>query len=865
MKRHLRRPTVAVVTASLLAVGLAAVPATAAQAVPTDLVISEYIEGTSNNKALELYNPTGSAIDLGAGGYFIRMYSNGGTSAGVNIALTGSVPSGEVWVLAQASANATILAQADQTNGSGWFNGDDAITLTKGGATATVVDSVGQIGVDPGSEWGSGLNSTADNTLRRAADSCEGDTNPGDAFDPAVGWVGFATDAFDGLGAHTSTCGAQPEPTPVADCDADIVTIGSVQGSGTSTPVSGQTVRVEGVVVGDFQGSGGFGGYFLQDGGDGDPATSDGVFVLSAEAVEVGDTVHVVGTAGESNGLTRIAAIDAAVCPNGLEAPAPTELGLPIDAVLYESLEGMYVTMPETLTILEYFNYDRFGEIVLGTDRQYQPTAIFDPGSDEAIALAAENAANRITVDDGRSTQNPDPAIHPDGEEFTLENTFRGGDRVTNVTGVLDFAFGLWRIQPTQGADYEPVNLRPDAPEVGGNFTVASFNVLNYFTTLNSRGAITPEEFERQEAKIVAALAEIDADVFGLIEIENNGDTAVGTLVQALNDEVGPDTYDFISTGVIGTDVITTALIYKPSAVTPVGDHAVLDSSVDERFNDDANRPALAQTFADVETGEEITVVVNHLKSKGSACAGDPDLGDGQGNCNLTRTAAAEAMVDWLATGPTGAEPGRELIIGDLNSYDKEDPIDVFVEAGYADLLLEKQGEKAYSYVFDGQLGYLDYALAGPALLPKVTGAADWAINADEPDLLDYTMQFKQPAQDALFAPDAYRSSDHDPVIVGFDFVAPELEVEADPTEVFPPNNKWRTVDFDITATDDSGEVVVKLVEIIESGHKADSRISSDDEAEILARFGTSYTFVFEATDPSGNSTTVEVTVRVLP
>ncbi|HEX6954110.1 MAG TPA: ExeM/NucH family extracellular endonuclease, partial [Agromyces sp.] len=489
----------------------------------------------------------------------------------------------------------------------------------------------------------------------------------------------------------------------------------------------------------------------------------------------------------------------------------------------------------------------------------------FDPGSDEAIALAAENAANRITVDDGRSTQNPDPAIHPDGEEFTLENTFRGGDRVTNVTGVLDFAFGLWRIQPTQGADYEPVNLRTDAPEVGGNFTVASFNVLNYFTTLNSRGAITPEEFERQEAKIVAALAEIDADVFGLIEIENNGDTAVGTLVQALNDEVGPDTYDFISTGVLGTDVITTALIYKPSAVTPVGEHAVLDSSVDERFNDDANRPALAQTFADVETGEEVTVVVNHLKSKGSACAGDPDLGDGQGNCNLTRTAAAEAMVDWLATGPTGADPGRELIIGDLNSYDKEDPIDVFVEAGYADLLLEKQGEKAYSYVFDGQLGYLDYALAGPALLPKVTGAADWAINADEPDLLDYTMQFKQPAQDALWAPDPYRSSDHDPVIVGFDFVAPELEVEADPTEVFPPNNKWRTVDFDITASDDSGNVDVKLVEIRESGHKADSKILSDDQAEILARFGTSYTFVFEATDPSGNSTTAEVTVRVLP
>lgn len=865
MKRLLRRPAVAVATASLLAVGLAAVPATVAQAAPTDLVISEYIEGSSNNKALELYNPTGSSIDLGAGGYAIRQYSNGSATVGLTINLTGTVPSGEVWVLAHSSASATILAQADQTSGAGLFNGDDALTLTKGGATATVVDSFGQVGFDPGTEWGSGLNSTADNTLRRSADSCEGDTNPSDVFDPSVGWVGFATDTFDGLGAHVSTCGAQPNPTPVADCDAEIVTIGSVQGSGTATPVAGQTVRIEGVVVGDFQAAGALGGYFLQDAGDGDSATSDGIFVLSSEEVEVGDTVHVVGTAGENFGLTRIAAIDAAVCPDGLQLPAATELELPAQPATYESLEGMYVTMPQTLTILEYFDFDRFGEIVLGTDRQYQPTATFDPGSPEAIALAAANAANRITVDDGRSVQNPDPAIHPNGEEFTLENTFRGGDLVTDVTGVLDFAFSKWRIQPTEGADYEAVNLRPDVPEVGGNFTVASFNVLNYFTTLGSRGAITQEEFDRQEAKIVAALAEIEADVFGLIEIENNGDTAVGTLVQALNDVVGPDTYDFISTGVLGTDVITTALIYKPSAVTPVGEHAVLDSSVDPRFNDDANRPALAQTFADVETGEEVTVVVNHLKSKGSACAGDPDLGDGQGNCNLTRTAAAQAMVDWLATGPTGAEPGRELIIGDLNSYDKEDPIDVFVEAGYTDLLLQEQGEDAYSYVFDGQLGYLDYALAGPALLPKVTGAADWAINADEPDLLDYTMQFKQPAQDALWAPDPYRSSDHDPVIVGFDFIAPELDVTADPDAVFPPNAQWTTVTFDIDATDDSGEVDVEIGDTTTEGHKADIRVISDTEVEVLARQGAVYTVTFEATDPYGNATTQVVTIRVLP
>ena len=185
-------------------------------------------------------------------------------------------------------------------------------------------------------------------------------------------------------------------------------------------------------------------------------------------------------------------------------------------------------------------------------------------------------------------------------------------------------------------------------------------------------------------------------------------------------------------------------------------------------FLDDYNRPVLAQTFQDNATGGIFTVAVNHLKSKGSDCndVGDPDLGDGAGNCNLTRKAAAEALVDWLATDPTGSGDGDFLIIGDLNSYDKEDPIDVLLAGGYTDLIYQFLGEDAYSYVFDGQLGYLDHALAGANvnLLDEVTGVTVWHINADEPDLIDYDMSFKQDAQDALYAPDAYRSSDHDPV-----------------------------------------------------------------------------------------------------
>jgi predicted extracellular nuclease len=173
---------------------------------------------------------------------------------------------------------------------------------------------------------------------------------------------------------------------------------------------------------------------------------------------------------------------------------------------------------------------------------------------------------------------------------------------------------------------------------------------------------------------------------------------------------------------------------------------------------------------------------VNHLKSKGSDCnaVDDPDTGDGQGNCNLTRLAAAQALVDWLATDPTGSGDADALIIGDLNSYDKEDPIDAILAGAddtlatfddYTDLVYQYQGEFAYSYLFDGQLGYLDHALASPTMAAQVTGATVWHINADEPDILDYDMSFKQDPQDALFEPNAFRSSDHDPVIVGLDLL----------------------------------------------------------------------------------------------
>jgi hypothetical protein len=183
----------------LLVLGLLPASAGTALAAPTELFISEYIEGSSNNKAIELFNGTGAPVDLVAGGYNVQMFFNGNPVSTLTINLTGTVANGDVYVLAQSAASPTILAEADQTNGSGWFNGDDAVVLRKG---TTFIDVVGQVGFDPGTEWGTGLTSTADNTLRRKAAIEAGDANGSDAFDPAIQWDGFAIDTFDGLGAH---------------------------------------------------------------------------------------------------------------------------------------------------------------------------------------------------------------------------------------------------------------------------------------------------------------------------------------------------------------------------------------------------------------------------------------------------------------------------------------------------------------------------------------------------------------------------------------------------------------------------------------------------------------------------------------
>ena len=728
----------------------------------------------------------------------------------------------------------------------------------------------------------------------------DGSFVPGHVFKCEDGWrIGDFKGGEDTPGA-ANLC--EVEPPPVLACGDPATLISQVQGPGDASPLLGQTHTIEGLVVGDFQEADGdafntdLDGFYVQEEPaefDADPATSEGVFVFAPGAVDVnpGDVVRVTGTVTEFNGLTELGGvIDVQVCSTGNELPAPADV-LSVNVADFERYEGMLVQFPQDLYIAEYFNYDRFGEIKLCTERLFQPTAVYEPYSPEAMALAAHNAASCITLDDARSAQNPDPARHPNGAEFTLDNRFRGGDIVSGLVGVMDYRFDLYRIQPTAGAGYTEANPRPAAPDdVGGSLQVAAFNVLNYFTTLDSRGANTPEEFARQQAKIVAAITAIDAEVVGVMEIENNV-TAIANLVEALNAAAGAGTYAYIDTGIVGTDEITVGVLYQPGAVTPVGSTAILDHpafTAPMNTGEQKSRPAVAQSFSENATGDVFTVVVNHFKSKGSDCGGPPDDDPVQGNCNLTRTLAAQALVDWLATDPTGAGDPDFLVIGDLNSYDKEDPIDA-MRAGpddalgtgddYIDLLLHFGGEYAYTYVFDGQLGYLDYAMANQSLMPQVTGATAWHINTDEPDILDYDMTFKQDAQDALYEPNAYRSSDHDPVIVGLDLNSPPVCSTAAPSVdmLWSPNHQFVPVEI-LGVTDPNGDAITLTIDSIfqdepvdDTGDGAfapDARGVGTSVAELRSERmatgnGRVYHISFTAVDALGASCSGEVVVSV--
>jgi len=576
-------------------------------------------------------------------------------------------------------------------------------------------------------------------------------------------------------------------------------TISEIQGSGPGSPYANTVQTTTGVITKKL----GNGGFFIQDpAGDGDPTTSDAIYVFGATtAAQVGDRVSVTGTVTEykpSNATrtyTEFASVTAVnVLASGLSVPI-TNIRLGEEDL--SRYEGMLVRFSGALTVNgNQFIGDR-GELVLGSVRHETPTNRYRPGTQEAIDLAAAQARDTVVLDDGIfTTPNPIP--------YLLDGTVRSGDTVSDLTGVLDFGAtggnGAWyKVQPTETPVFSRSNPRDAAPMVAqGNVRVASANVLNFFTTFtdghdawggsnkgctigtttrasNCRGADNLTEFVRQRDKIVNELAAMDADAVGLMEIENNGDTTVAYLVDALNQALKAPVYDYVrKPAATGTDAIRVAMIYKPGKLTPVGG-ALSDG---DAIN---NRPPMAQTFKVNANGAKFSLIVNHLKSKGSCggTGGDADKGDGQGCWNATRVQQAQRLAQYFipAVVANAGDPDV-LAVGDFNSYGHEDPIAYLTGTGMVNELerFVRPNGMPYSYVFDAQAGYLDHALASASLDGQMAGVTEWHNNADEPEVIDYNMESKP---DDEYVNNAFRASDHDPVVVSLNLAPAFTEVTA--------------------------------------------------------------------------------------
>ncbi|MFQ2851879.1 ExeM/NucH family extracellular endonuclease [Aeromonas caviae] len=835
-----------------LAVGLALAGQAQAQ-----LLITEYLEGSGNNKAVELSNLGSDPVDLSQ--YRLALYANGkpiSESPTNSLALQGTLVPGATLVLANPSANAEILAKANQTSGNLVFNGDDALVLYRG---SEIVDSVGQVGMDPGTAWVSGNVSTLDMTLRRKATVTIGRTDATAPFDPAQEYVAAPKDDASGLGCSgDGSCdGTQP---PAFVCPVDqLVPVPAIQGPGTSSPLvpagkfeSKQAYATRGVVTQVVSGL--YKGFFIQDElGDGDPATSDGLFVYSTKAnaaIVPGAEVCVSGKVKEYFNQTQINADELVVTRPQGAIPAAVDL-LPVAgeslSQLLERHEGMQVRLVpgSSLVVTRNFSFDYDGKrnnLVLSYGAPLiKSTQKFAAMSQEASDWALRNQQNQLVVE--TDAKAPDGVL-PWFPGFNAEDGYlRIGDKLNGLEGALGYSYNLFRLVASNRIDASQIDHsgwdRVETPELAeaGDLRVASFNVLNFFTTVvggdanptgSNRGALTVAEFELQRTKIVSAITRLNADVVGLMEIENNGygdNSAIANLVAALNaaqpDEA--DHYRWIASPdgkPIGTDAITVGLIYRPASVTPEGAASLIALPVQQAEAVDASgkpvtinqgmRESLVQRFSSPKGDAPLTLVVNHLKSKGSACFEDyPDYAsadplDGQGHCNALRVSAAKVLGEHLKD-----LAGDLLLIGDMNAYGMEDPIRVLTDYdpaaqarqimsasfttlagqpfeesgsalgkgyGFVNLNTRFHGTDTYSYSYEGELGNLDHALANPSLAAKVIGIEDWHINSAESNFFEYGSKY---SGQLAKSEGPFSASDHDPVLVAIQYPLPPAGVIA--------------------------------------------------------------------------------------
>ncbi|NQX27213.1 ExeM/NucH family extracellular endonuclease [Microbacteriaceae bacterium VKM Ac-2854] len=797
------------------------------------------VGATYKNRFIELYNPTGTAIPLA--GTSIQYRSPAGTAnPTTTIALVGTVPANGHFLIQGASngANGADLPTPDQVTSINFGAAGGTLFLAEGTSTlvapptgsvtanAAIIDLVGY-----------GTSNTYEGSVAAAPNYTESITRSATGGDTDANGADFTVAAMTpenaggaGTPTPTATPTTTPTPTPTPTA-APTVTIAEIQGSGDASPLVGQTVTTSGVVTARYP-TGGFSGYVIQTpgtGGDVDLGThtaSDAVFVYSSASVgnvAIGDHVQITGAVSEFNGLTELTPTSATTVTQlpAAAAPTPATVAFPRESAQRETLESMLIAPQGDYTITDTYDLNSYGSIGLatGTTPLLTPTEIARPGTAAYTAAVADNAARGVILDDGSSinflgaTANkaiPLPYL-------TIDSPVRVGAATTFTAPViLDYRNGAWNFQPTQqltaanAATVQPAtfeNTREPAPEaVGGDIAIASFNVLNYFpttgdsltgcsyytdrdgnpVTVNSgcdaRGAANADDLARQQAKIVTAINSLGASVVSLEEIENSAkfgkprDFALSTLTDALNAAAGSDVWAYVASpsvlpALANEDVIRTAFIYKKATVEPVGESVILDDNV--AFSN-ARKP-LAQEFRLIgDASSEFLAIVNHFKSKGSGSGADADQNDGQGASNASRVAQANALVAFAEQLETEKATDLVYLLGDFNAYTQEDPIRALVDAGFVD-----QGSKdgKYSYSFDGAVGSLDHVFASAAGDAKVTGVDTWNINSGESVALEYS-RYNYNAT-LFYDTSAYRSSDHDPVVVGLALAADANAVTA--------------------------------------------------------------------------------------
>jgi 5'-nucleotidase len=749
-----------------LASGTAAVAAEAA-ATPFISEIHYDNAGTDSGEAIEIEAPVG--FDLA--GWQIALYNGNGGAAYGTRTLSGVVPA------------AGVVVESYPVDGIQNGSPDGIALVAPGGSVAeylTYEGTFAAVGGPANGQTGTDIGVAETST-----------TPVGSSLQKIGGsWRDAAPNTFGVLNAGGVP---DPDPNPVG-CDVAVDhTIAQVQGAGDATPLAGTRVTVEGVVTGDHR-TGGYNGVYLQTAGSGGRApaagtASDGIFVYlttntaNHPTVAVGDRLRVSGTASEFNGLTQLtigARADVQICEQGVALPAPVALSLPLDPAGRESAESMLVAPVGAYTVSEVYNTNRYGEVVLaaGDHAAVIPTDLARPGTPEAQQVAAANKLARLLLDDGKTTNLSTGGLMP--PYLSPTSPLRVGDQVEAFgPTVLSYGFNEWRLQPTTpvSADTPPVgrttfkstNPRTSAPEnVGGDLRLASFNVLNYFVHFggDARGADDEAGLVKQEAKIVSAINGLGADVVSLAEIENSvrfdaadPQQALKRLVAALNTAAGAGTWDYVRSpaqlpAATQQDFITTAIIFKPAKVTLKGESRALN---DESVWFNAREP-IAQSFT--SGAATFTVVANHLKSKStsaSAVGDNADIGDGQGAFNGDRVRQAGSLATFVDQLKADSGSDDVLLLGDFNAYTHEDPMQVLYDKQYVDL--NTTGEA--SYVFGGESGSLDHVIASPSLASRVTGTDVWQINANE------SFAFEYDGNPAFYAPNPYRASDHNPIVVG--------------------------------------------------------------------------------------------------